>query len=134
MPKAEGFQIPFESHDAIKPQLLETLPYQGETQRITYETREFTAMCPFSGLPDIGQITLEYTPHDHLVELKSLKYYLLSYRQVGIYQEDATNRIFKDLFSLLKPQHMKLTTVYNTRGGIDTTAVIEKSGPKSSLK
>ena len=61
-----------------------------------------------------------------IVELKSLKYYITSYRNVGIYQEHVTNRIFDDLHHLLDPTYLKITTIYNTRGGIDTTCVIEK--------
>ncbi len=126
MPKAEGLTLPFDSEKKIRVDLLETIPYSGEKQRIVYDTNEFSAVCPFSGLPDYGRLTVEYIPKKYLVELKSLKYYIVSFRNVGIYQENATNRICKDLFALLKPQYLKITTVYNTRGGIDATCSIEK--------
>lgn len=126
MPKAEGLSIPFEDETHIRKDFLETFPYEGETQYITYDTKEFSAVCPFSGLPDYGRLTIDYIPDKLIVELKSLKYYMISYRNVGIYQEPVTNRIFRDLYALLKPRYMKVTTVYNTRGGIDTTCTIEK--------
>ena len=64
---------------------------------------EFASVCPFSGLPDTGIVWVEYIPQNQLVELKSLKYYFISFRNVGIYQEDVTSRIFNDLFPLLEP-------------------------------
>jgi len=126
MATAEGKMFSFEPESGIQTDFLESFNYQGETQLITYKTAEFSAVCPFSGLPDYGSFTMEYIPQNHCVELKSLKYYLISYRTVGIYQEAATNRLFQDLHPLLNPQYLKVTTTYNTRGGIDTTCVIEK--------
>lgn len=126
MPKPEGRVLKFEPESAIRPKLLETIAYSGEKQLIRYETAEFSAVCPFSGLPDYGSLIIEYIPTKKIIELKSLKYYIVSYRSVGIYQEKATNRIFQDLFTLLKPKYLKITTRYNTRGGIDSTCTIEK--------
>jgi 7-cyano-7-deazaguanine reductase len=125
MAKAEGRLFEFEDEKSIQVELLETIDYSGEKQQITYETNEFNAVCPFSGLPDFGVLKIEYTPKKYIVELKSLKYYLISFRNVGIYQEAATNRIFQDLKKLLKPKALKITTLYNTRGGIDSTCVID---------
>ncbi len=125
MPIAEGKSFEFVSEEAIQPAFLETISYDGRAQRVTYETKEFSAVCPFSGLPDYGTLMIEYIPNMLIVELKSLKYYLISFRSVGIYQEAATNRIFQDLYVLLSPRHLKITTIYNTRGGIDTTCVME---------
>jgi len=127
MPKAEGLTLPFDTEDAIRVDLLETFPYKGETQKINYTTSEFSAVCPFSGLPDYGDLIIDYIPKDSIVELKSLKYYITSYRQVGIYQEHLTSRLCQDLWALLDPQYLKITTIYNTRGGIDTTCSCEKS-------
>lgn len=127
MAKAEGLTLPFDSEDALRTDLLETFPYEGAPQVITYDTTEFSAVCPFSGLPDYGRFTMVYTPGDTIVELKSLKYYLTSYRNVGIYQEHATNRLFQDLMACLQPKHLKITTIYNTRGGIDTTCAIDSA-------
>ena len=134
MVKADGLKIPFESPKHIQPALLETFPAElpalkinkTPPQCITYATKEFSAVCPFSGLPDIADVTVEYVPNKKIVELKSLKYYFLSYRNVGIYQEHATQKIFADLHKALQPKKLKVTTVYNTRGGIDTACVIEK--------
>jgi 7-cyano-7-deazaguanine reductase len=124
MAKAEGKVIAFCGVDKIEPGVLETFPYQGPRQRITYTTTEFSAVCPFSGLPDIGTVVVEYVPREACVELKSLKYYYLSYRDVGIYQEDATARIYQDLWNLLKPWELIIRVTYQTRGGIDTTSVV----------
>ena len=126
MPKAEGLTLPFDNEEKIRVDLLETIPYSGEKQLIEYKTDEFSAVCPFSGLPDFGTVIITYIPNTTLVELKSLKYYLTSYRSVGIYQEHLTNRLTKDLHTLLQPTYMKISTLYKTRGGIDTTCHIEK--------
>jgi 7-cyano-7-deazaguanine reductase len=130
MAKAEGKSIPFLDPSHIDGGVLETFPYSGPRQRVEYTTGEFSAVCPFSGLPDVGTLKLEYVPGEFIVELKSLKYYLLSYRSVGIYQEHATPRIFKDLFSLLKPSFLKVTLIYNTRGGIDTVTSVSSEDQK----
>ena len=88
------------------------------------ETEEFSAVCPFSGLPDLAYIKIEYYPSGgKCIELKSLKYYFISFRNVGIYQEGATKRIYEDLKSVLDTDKIQITTVYNTRGGFDTTCI-----------
>ena len=125
MVKAEGLTLPFDSEDSIRSNLLETFEYSGHKQKINYITKEFSAVCPFSGLPDYGTFIMDYIPKKHIVELKSLKYYITSYRNIGIYQEHATHTLYDDLISLLKPTYLKITTIYNTRGGIDTTCTIE---------
>jgi 7-cyano-7-deazaguanine reductase len=136
MVKAFGKIRKFEPPSAIDPGCLETFAYQPAEiglksrlpgQWVTYTTAEFSAVCPFSGLPDMGQIIVEYVPDTRVLELKSFKYYLLSYRDVGIYQEHATQRIYADLFKLLKPKRLIVTTIYNTRGGIDTTCRIDSN-------
>lgn len=126
MPQAEGLMFPFESEQSIKTDSLEVFDYKGEKQHIKYSTSEFSAVCPFSGLPDYAKIEMEYIPDRFCVELKSLKYYIISFRNVGIYQEKATDRLFKDLWNVLQPRYLKITTIYNTRGGIDSTCFIEK--------
>jgi 7-cyano-7-deazaguanine reductase len=128
MAEAEGLRLPFESPDAVTFKVLETFPYSGPDQRVTYETQEFSAVCPFSGLPDFGLLRIEYTPRARCVELKSLKYYLLSYRNVGIYQEHAAAKLFDDLKKLLDPKALTLTLIYKTRGGIDTSCVVSTQG------
>ena len=88
------------------------------------ETDEFSAVCPFSGLPDIGYVKIEYYPEGgKCVELKSLKYYMVSFRNVGIYQEAVTKRIHDDLVKVLGTNRLRVTTLYNTRGGFDTTCI-----------
>ncbi len=126
MPKAEGIKLPFGDQDQIRPDLLETLPYKGEDQTIHLNYPEFSAVCPFSGLPDIATIMINYVPSDKIVELKSLKYYYISFRNVGIYQEDMTNRIYQDMKKVLKPKSLYIKTIYNIRGGIETVCEIGK--------
>lgn len=121
---AEGRTEDFEPEERIATHLLETFPYEGPRQKILYETREFSAVCPYSGLPDFAYLSIQYTPAATIVELKSLKYYLVSYRNVGIFQENATKRIYTDLHKLLNPQNLCVKTVYNVRGGIDATCEI----------
>lgn len=131
MAQAEGKTLNFLSPDVIDTQVLETFAYEGPRQRISYTTTEFSAVCPFSGLPDIGKVVIEYVPNQKCVELKSLKYYYLSYRDVGIYQEHATARLFKDLSACLEAFELKVTVTYQTRGGIDTVASISSLEQKS---
>lgn len=121
---AEGRILEFEGEERIGTQLLQTFPYEGPRQKILYETREFSAVCPYSGLPDYATLSVEYVPAQTIVELKSLKYYLVSFRNVGIFQEHATRRLYHDLRALLNPQYLCVRTVYNTRGGIDATCEI----------
>ena len=83
------------------------------------------AVCPYSGLPDFATLTIRYVPRDRCVELKSLKYYVTSYRSVGIFQEHATAKIAEDLFRVLEPQRLVVTTVYNVRGGFETTCSVD---------
>ena len=92
---------------------------------------EFAAVCPFSGLPDTGIVWVDYVPQNKLVELKSLIYYFISFRNVGIYQEDVTSRIFNDLKPLLEPKELLIKTRYSTRGGIYTTYRINSNEKKS---
>ena len=124
MATAEGKVLDFKSPDTVDPSILETFPYSGPKQRVQYSTNEFTAVCPFSGLPDIGTVTIDYMPGKTCVELKSLKYYLLSYRDVGIYQEHVTAKLYEDINQALQAQELTLTVVYQTRGGIDTSCSI----------
>ncbi len=122
---AEGRVFEFEKEEKIGTGLLEVFPYEGPRQKILYETAEFSAVCPYSGLPDYGRLRIEYIPDKTILELKSFKYYIVSFRNVGIFQEPATARLFNDIQALLQPQWLCVTTVYNTRGGIDSTCVID---------
>jgi 7-cyano-7-deazaguanine reductase len=124
MATAEGRTVPFVGPEHVDVAVLETFPYEGPEQEIVTETKEFSAVCPFSGLPDFATLTIKYIPGKSCVELKSLKYYVLSYRNVGIYQEHATAKLTEDLFGVLKPKSITVTTVYNVRGGFDTTCKV----------
>lgn len=124
MAKAEGKKFKFESVKNIKTKFLEAFPFCSPKQLIITETKEFSAVCPFSGLPDIANVRIEYYPEGmRCVELKSLKYYFMSFRNVGLYQEGVTQRIYNDLRRLLNTKRIKITTVYNTRGGFETTCI-----------
>ncbi len=124
MAKAEGLTLEFEGVDKINAAILEKFPYEGPRQKVLYTTKEFSAVCPFSGLPDIATLEIEYVPGKYCVELKSLKYYFLSYRNVGIYQEAVTARLYEDLSKFLEAQYLRIKTVYNTRGGIDAVCEV----------
>ena len=114
-----------QQEDAIDVAVLEAIPfdYPDSATEIVYETDEFTCVCPWTGLPDFSRLIIRYIPHHSLVELKSLKYYLTSYRNVGILQEHAVNRILQDLVNLLQPVSMAVESEYKERGGIKTKAV-----------
>jgi 7-cyano-7-deazaguanine reductase len=124
MPTSEGRLFAFKDQDEIRPDLLETFAFEGRDQYIKTETREFVAVCPFSGLPDFAHLVIEYYPEGGVcIELKSLKYYITTFKDVGIYQEEATRRIHQDLARVLQTTRLQVTTVYNVRGGFTTTAV-----------
>jgi len=108
--------------EAIDARVLETFPYEyaGKDTAVDITTDEFTAVCPWSGLPDFGSVTIRYLPKAKILELRSLKYYLLSFRNVGIYQEHAVNRIADDLVRAVDPKWMEVTLDYKIRGGIHT--------------
>ncbi len=94
--------------------------HPGSATDVTYETEEFTSVCPWTGLPDFGRLVITYRPRQRLVELKSLKYYLTSYRNVGILQEHAVNLVLRDLVALVEPDSMLVEAWYNERGGLKT--------------
>lgn len=110
-------------------QTMDRLPYDHEArQRVVYATEpgEFSALCPFSGLPDYGTLRIEYVPGRWVVELKSLKYYVTSWRTIGAAQEDLTPVIFDDLMRHLEdPEYLVVRTTYNVRGGIRTTCTVD---------
>ncbi len=112
------------SSDTVKADVLDCIEYEFKSRRnidITIKQPEYTSLCPMSGLPDVGCITIKYRPDTKIVELKSLKYYLLQYRNVGIFYESLVNRILDDLVSVLEPKFMEITGDFTARGGITTT-------------
>ena len=124
MAKAEGKIFNYDDASKINADFLETFPFESVEQYIKTETNEFSAVCPFSGLPDLAKVRIEYFPTGgKCIELKSLKYYFTSFRNVGIYQEGATKRIYDDLSSILETKKIQITTIYNIRGGFKTTCV-----------
>ena len=120
---------------SIESSVLETFPYEyaGKDITIDIDTDEFTAVCPWSGLPDFATIGVEYIPTKLCIELRSFKYYLLSYRSVGIYQEHVVNNVLEDLVGCVSPKWMKVTADYRIRGGVHTVVYREYGAlPKTS--
>ena len=122
-------ELVVKSEQTIDTQCLLAFQYEYPEQEtaVNIDTDEFTAVCPWTGLPDYGTLYISYVPGQQLIELKSLKYYLLSYRDVGIEQEHAVNRILKDLVARCQPLRMKVTLDYKVRGGIHTSVTVEYS-------
>ena len=85
---------------------------------VTFNCPEFTALCPITGQPDFGRIVIRYIPRQHMVESKSLKLYLFSFRNQGDFHEDCVNIIMKDLVKLMDPRYLEVTGYFNPRGGI----------------
>ncbi|MBW1743580.1 MAG: NADPH-dependent 7-cyano-7-deazaguanine reductase QueF [Deltaproteobacteria bacterium] len=114
--------------DTIDSAMLQVLEYGYKGERdieIEIDQPEFTSVCPISGLPDFGCITIRYAPKDKIIELKSVKYYLLQYRNVGIFYEHLVNRILENLVSVVRPKYMEVLGTFTPRGGITTTARVE---------
>jgi 7-cyano-7-deazaguanine reductase len=105
--------------------VLETFPNPRPDRdyEIVIRCPEFTSMCPKTGLPDFGEIRITYVPDRACIELKSLKYYLAGYRNLGIFYEAATNTILDDLVAACHPRRMTVTGAFTARGGITTTVV-----------
>ncbi len=105
--------------------MLETFdnPRPERDYEIVIRCPEFTSVCPKTGLPDFGTITIRYVPERACVELKSLKLYLIGYRNRGIFYEAAVNAILDDLAKALKPRRMEVEGAFTARGGITTTVV-----------
>ena len=107
---------------------LETFPNQFPDYEIRVEYPEFTSVCPKTGLPDFGVIVIRYIPKQHCLELKSLKMYLLAYRDLGIFYENAVNRILKDVVKACQPVRAVVTGEFNPRGGLKS--VVEAHYPR----
>ena len=112
-----------ENPEIVKTDVLDPIEYKYKGKRditITMEQPEFTSVCPMTGLPDFGCITIKYIPNIKIIELKSLKYYLLQYRNVGTFYEHLANQILDDLVAVLDPKWMEVTGSFTARGGITT--------------
>jgi 7-cyano-7-deazaguanine reductase len=107
----------------VSPELLETFPnaFAGRRYTVTFRTSEFTSLCPKTGQPDFGTITVRYVPDASCLESKSLKLYLFSYRNEGTFMETLTNRILDDLTRACDPLEMEVTGDFAARGGIFIT-------------
>jgi len=100
---------------------IECFENQFKKYEITILIPEFTSVCPRTGLPDFGTITIRYIPNKWCVELKSLKMYILAYRNLGIFYENAVNRILRDFVKACKPIQAVVTGEFNIRGGMKST-------------
>jgi 7-cyano-7-deazaguanine reductase len=134
MVEAEGREFPFDGPEQVTPGVLEVFPYEypGREAEVEIVSDEWNCVCPFSGLPDFGTLTIRYVPTDVCVELKSLKYYLTSYRTVGIYQEHAANRILEDLVAACRPRRLEVVLDYRLRGGLHTVVTVRHPGKAGS--
>lgn len=113
---------------------LETFPNPRPERDYEIEIRapEFTSVCPKTGMPDFGEISIRYVPDGTCIELKSLKYYLNDYRNQGIFYEAVTNKILDDLVAACRPRRMTVTGAFTARGGITTTVVAEHPAPRTA--
>ena len=125
--QAHDRTLPFVGEEAIDSTCLECFPYEyadkptGQGLEIVTTTDEFTSVCPFSGLPDFARVTITYTPDQQCLELRSLKYYLMSYRNVGIWYEHLVNRMLDDLVAACRPRSMTVVIACLPRGGLAST-------------
>jgi len=111
---------------------IETFPNQFQSYEIKIEIPEFTSICPKTGLPDFGKITIRYVPQDLCLELKSLKMYILAYRNLGIFYENAVNRILEDIVKACHPLSAEVIGEFNPRGGLKSIIEAHYPRPKKS--
>lgn len=133
--KALDKTLPFEGPEAIDAACLECFPYEyagkpvGQAMEIVIETQEFTSVCPFSGLPDYATVTITYVPALQCLELRALKYYLMSYRNVGIWYEHLVNRMAEDLVEACAPRRLEVVIACTARGGLRSTLTARYTAP-----
>ena len=101
--------------------------FQSREYKVNFSIPEFTAICPKTGLPDFGTIHITYTPDQNCIELKSLKEYILFFRNVGIFHENVVNKITEDIIKSVDPLYLKVFGDFNIRGGVKTTVEREYS-------
>ena len=107
---------------------IDTWPNQYPNYEITVEIPEYNAICPKTGLPDFGHLIIRYVPDKECLELKSLKLYIVGYRNVGIFYENAVNRILEDCVAACKPKRMSVKGIFSSRGGI--SSIVEATYPR----
>ena len=135
MAKAEGKNFNYDDTSKINANFLETFPFESVNQYIKTETNEFSAVCPFSGLPDLAKVRIEYFPSGKkCIELKSLKLYFQSYRNVGEFHENVTNRILDDFIKSCSPKKVSIIGDFNVRGGVKTIVKVEHNKSKNKRK
>jgi 7-cyano-7-deazaguanine reductase len=108
-------------------------PYPHREYVVTHTNPEFTSVCPVTGLPDFGEIAIVFVADQLCVELKSLKYYFVSFRSKGIFYESVINEILEDLVHAIKPRWMEVTGEFSTRGGIHSTVVAKYTKDEDPL-
>ncbi len=133
MPKAKARKSGYTSEHAkagleVKFPVIETWPNQFPGYEIEVDIPEFTSVCPKTGLPDFGTIWIRYMPNQLCLELKSLKEYINSYRNLGIFQENVVNRVLEDVVRAAKPVWVEVRGQFHPRGGLGT--VVEASWPR----
>jgi len=119
--------------DATLPEI-ETWPNQYPGYQIEIALPEFTSVCPKTGLPDHGTITLTYVPDKLCLELKSLKMYMLAYRNLGIFQENVVNRVLRDVVKACRPVSATVIGEFTPRGGVYTRITADWSKPRQNRK
>jgi 7-cyano-7-deazaguanine reductase len=120
-----------ENLEIVPGQEIKTYAFESKTQKIKLETDEFSCICPESSLPDNATLIIEYFPKGKALDLSSLKEYMVSFRNVKIRQEEATKKIYEDLKKALSHNQITITTLFNTKNGIDVTCV--ESGVKGVI-
>ncbi len=108
---------------------IETFPNQFPDYEITIEIPEFTSVCPKTGLPDFGLLTVRYEPARRVLELKSLKEYILAYRNLGIFYENVVNRVLEDIVRACRPVRASVAGEFNSRGGLKSTVAARYPRP-----
>ena len=108
--------------------------YPDKCYTVSLDIPEFTCICPKTGLPDFANLKIEYMPQDYCIELKSFKMYTIFYRNLGIFHEHAVNKILEDFVRACNPRWVRITGVFNPRGGITTTVTREyKEGDENNI-
>ena len=134
-PNQQGLDIQSTPRQQMNLSPLDTFPYEfaGKDIKINFEIPEFTCICPFSDFPDFATIRLEYVPHERCVELKSLKLYINSFREVKVFHEHVINLILEDFVNACDPLSVEIEGDFNVRGNIKTTvkASYRKAGAGS---
>ncbi len=104
--------------------------YPEKDYTVSLNTKEFTCVCPKTGLPDFAHLFIDYRPDKCCLELKSFKEYILAYRDLGVFHEHVVNRVMEDIIKSCKPRWIRVKGVFNIRGGITTTVEVESPAKK----